>query len=362
MIYDRKQPLNCRLNEYDRKALMKRYVGFMQDLNFGNTRVPVLMSKLAEVDPVLRHAKGHMRARPGNGMLIFCCVVQCSFSMYVCIYIYRYCFCNVTVRLFCAVAVGVYFNVILDSLLTENEDKLVRTATIRVQGAGYKDINGDYTFSKMRYNAGSYVKPGTFNGQPIEYTLYKCSVQNGSFQWFISIAPEGKELGTNNDIDFYYAQCRVDVVDMLTQALPPNVWALAQNKIDTVPLPPPRVTWLRVGEDGGHLPAPPTTDPPSLRQQRPTNVGSESGRVSQLPLEDINSPQNIIADGFSDSDLDMNAPEEDDDDDDDDDDDVNEIDFDRLNDSTFSNNSNSNSNLNDSTGNSYYGNNYHESV
>ena len=35
--------------------------------------------------------------------------------------------------------------------------------------------------------------------------LYKCGIQSGGNQWFVSIVEEGSEPGTSNDIDFYYA-------------------------------------------------------------------------------------------------------------------------------------------------------------
>ncbi len=105
-----------------------------------------------------------------------------------------------------------------------------------VEGAGSQEVNGEYKFVDIKSNAGSFRRDGIFQGQPVKFTLYKCSVQNSGFQWFISITPEGHEPGTRHDIDFYYALCKHGH-DAL---LPPTAWGQLNNA-STSRLPVPTV-------------------------------------------------------------------------------------------------------------------------
>lgn len=95
---------------------------------------------------------------------------------------------------------------------------LVSSTIVRVEHGGVHEVNGDYLFNEVRYNAGSYARRGTYRGNEVIYTLYKCSLKNGGYQWFLSITPEGMEPGTTNDIDFYYASAKN------SDKLPPSFW------------------------------------------------------------------------------------------------------------------------------------------
>jgi hypothetical protein len=81
----------------------------------------------------------------------------------------------------------------------------VNLTMVMVEGAGKNEVDGEYTFVALKNNAGSFERHGVYNGQAARFTLYKCSLKNGGFQWFISLTPEGLEPGTTQDTDFYYA-------------------------------------------------------------------------------------------------------------------------------------------------------------
>ena len=89
-----------------------------------------------------------------------------------------------------------------------NEEQVVSNVIVRLQHAGVPEVNGDYLFQSIRHDAGFYARKGTFRGQEATYTLYKCSLKNGGYQWFISITPQGSEPGTADDIDFYYGHAK----------------------------------------------------------------------------------------------------------------------------------------------------------
>lgn len=94
----------------------------------------------------------------------------------------------------------------------------MRNSVVVVEHAGVVEVNGEYHFRDVRHNAGCYVRKGIYAGKEVMFTLYKCSLKNGGYQWFLSITPEGFEPGTTNDIDFYYALARPQ------DKLPPSVW------------------------------------------------------------------------------------------------------------------------------------------
>jgi hypothetical protein len=102
--------------------------------------------------------------------------------------------------------------------LTVHEVELVTLAVVRVEHAGVPEVNGDYVFRDIRFDAGYYARQGVHLGREVTFTLYKCSLKNGGYQWFLSITPPGKEPGTTDDIDFYYATAKAQ------DKLPPNYW------------------------------------------------------------------------------------------------------------------------------------------
>jgi hypothetical protein len=107
-----------------------------------------------------------------------------------------------------------------------------------VEGAGKGEVDGEYTFMTLKNNAGSFERRGMHNGLLSRFTLYKCSLKNGGFQWFISLTPDGQEPGTTQDIDFYYA------IAKNTDKLPGGHWSCLSS---TLPLEPaPRVECIRL--------------------------------------------------------------------------------------------------------------------
>lgn len=100
-----------------------------------------------------------------------------------------------------------------------------------LEQAGNPEINGEYHFVNVKCNAGFYVKKGQYQGQDVRFTLYKCSLRNGGFQWFISITPEGMEPGTSSDLDFYYAIAKPQEI------LPVSPWATINGHHVRAPAP-----------------------------------------------------------------------------------------------------------------------------
>lgn len=121
--------------------------------------------------------------------------------------------------------------------LTENELERISNTVVRIERAGVPEVNGDYLFREIRFNAGFFARRGVYRGAEVTFTLYKCSLKNGGYQWFLSITPDGKEPGTVEDIDFYYALAK------------------ATDKL-------PNVQWIRMNPDPHHYsrdPAPTVT-------------------------------------------------------------------------------------------------------
>lgn len=118
------------------------------------------------------------------------------------------------------------------SLLTYDEEHRLRMSKVVVSNAGTREVNGEYTFAKIRANAGSYERIGTFQGNPARFALYKCSLRSGGYQWFISITPPDQEPGTSQDIDFYFSHARHN------EMIPPAQWfRLSQSAHGIDPIP-----------------------------------------------------------------------------------------------------------------------------
>ena len=178
-IYDsfiyvcRQSPSACRANEYERKALLRRYIAAVQELcSFGPLRE--CLDSLAEQSDAIHYVRGLLRCRP-------------------------------------------------DSQLTFNEDYIVRNTRVIVEGAGAEEVNGEYTYKGIKFYSGLFTRAGVYEDKPVTFTLYKCNVHSNGYQWFISITPEGQQPGTNHDTDFYYALCKASM-----ELLPPVTWGTLQ--------------------------------------------------------------------------------------------------------------------------------------
>lgn len=92
--------------------------------------------------------------------------------------------------------------------LTENEYREVKHTILIVENAGNHELNGEYIYTNIKQNAGYYSRIGKYNNAIVRFTLYKCTLRNGGFQWFLSITPDGLEPGTSSDTDFYFAPAK----------------------------------------------------------------------------------------------------------------------------------------------------------
>jgi hypothetical protein len=115
---------------------------------------------------------------------------------------------------------------------------------IVVENAGIPEVNGEFSFVGIKNNAGSYARSGIYHNKEVKFTLYKCSLRNGGYQWFISITPEGMEPGTTNDIDFYY--CPAKIQDF---AAPTHGWNKLNSNHTRDPAPKVRYVRINITED-----------------------------------------------------------------------------------------------------------------
>jgi hypothetical protein len=129
------------------------------------------------------------------------------------------------------------------SSLTDSEDTLVRNTVVVVETAGVPEVNGEYFFVDIKNNAGFYARTAVYREKEVRFTLYKCSLRNGGFQWFISITPDNNEPGTTNDIDFYYAIAKTH------DYLPPSQWSKLTVAHTRDPCPKLRLVRKPVAED-----------------------------------------------------------------------------------------------------------------
>lgn len=136
--------------------------------------------------------------------------------------------------------------------LTYDEEMRVCNSTVVLSNAGTAEVNGEYKFVGFKANAGSYERYTTYNGKESRFVLYKCSLRNGGYQWFLSITPPDQEPGTNQDIDFYFTHSKHG------DYLPPLTWYCLQNASYGVD-PAPKIDIVLAGGDScgigdDHLP------------------------------------------------------------------------------------------------------------
>jgi hypothetical protein len=103
--------------------------------------------------------------------------------------------------------------------LTRNELIMIESSMLVVDGAGTSEVDGEYLFVSLKNHAGFFERHGEYGGHTARFTIYKCSLKNGGFQWFLSITPDNVEPGTSQDIDFYYAPAKHP------DKLPPLNWS-----------------------------------------------------------------------------------------------------------------------------------------
>jgi hypothetical protein len=99
-----------------------------------------------------------------------------------------------------------------------DRDGVMRGTTVVLEGAGVPEVDGEYAFVSIKHGGGYYGREGTYQGQPARFTLYKCNLKNGDYQWFLCITPGNEDPGSFGDVDFYYEPAK------LADKLPPLMW------------------------------------------------------------------------------------------------------------------------------------------
>jgi hypothetical protein len=107
-----------------------------------------------------------------------------------------------------------------------------------VEGAGLLEINGHYMKARDKWDdAPKYIKHAQYNGEDVQFTLFRCQLTDSSRRWYLSIVPASAlHPGTNRDIDFY---CTLPSFDIHERTPPRDDWMLVPNSRAT--MPPPEV-------------------------------------------------------------------------------------------------------------------------
>lgn len=123
------------------------------------------------------------------------------------------------------------------ALFTENDEKAMKSTVIRVEGAGQSEVNGDYQYCDIFDGVGYFSREVVdIYGRKSKYTIYRCKMQNGFKQWFIS---RGPVPGATTEQDFY--TCPMTAMDCKKIFIPPTgKWSSIQPMFS----PPPRLFQL----------------------------------------------------------------------------------------------------------------------
>jgi hypothetical protein len=126
-----------------------------------------------------------------------------------------------------------------------------------VSGAGIPQINGQYHFSRIHRDSAIFIKPPTmFKNERANFNLYRCKMSTENYCWFISHVHEGKDPGTQSDIDYYsapspYNERYKDTNDVLP---PVTGWMVVGNHPSNQYNSPPTVRIVdRMAVDGAMM-------------------------------------------------------------------------------------------------------------
>jgi hypothetical protein len=198
---ERVRPSICRSNDYDPRTLYNRYVDLIQSF----CKIIVIaknIRRVVEEEALAQDIRGSLRLRAGK--------LTSLLSSDIVFFITAPC-------------IGI------ESVLTEDEEISIRRLSIDVRDAGIAEANGLYKFVDIMHDAGYFAREGVYQGKAVRFTLYKCNVNTGQYQWFISITPENQSPGTANDIDFYIASGHRGASDRY----PPKLWsAVSSNRVN----------------------------------------------------------------------------------------------------------------------------------
>ena len=68
-----------------------------------------------------------------------------------------------------------------------------------VRDAGVAAVNGTYHRGGCNNGAFKYIKDGRMQ----RFSIFKCTVRDGTMRWYIAIVADEQNPGTTDDIDFY---------------------------------------------------------------------------------------------------------------------------------------------------------------
>jgi hypothetical protein len=126
------------------------------------------------------------------------------------------------------------------SLHEEGGKRLV----ILVAGAGVPEVNGIYHYHSIFQSACMFKNKCKYqNKVNTEFSMYRCKMDDGSSRWFISIVPENREPGSDDDVDFYTASPYHYKIGQDDDFMPPqSKWIPVRSEETIFHYPSPTVT------------------------------------------------------------------------------------------------------------------------
>jgi len=185
------------------------------------------------------------------------------------------------------------------SLMMDSEDESDYSVheAVKVHSAGCHAVNGVYKRFRDIDGTPAYCCETQIGNETQVMTLYRCKMNNGAHQWYISIVPPDRNPGTNYDIDFYSAPSRGHGLES-----PPRYgWQVAGNNPDAV-APAPSIVllpqnWENESEDDLNINV---GSPMNNDSTAALNSGSDSDHTSQNSSPNICGPHDNSMDSAAD--------------------------------------------------------------
>jgi len=115
------------------------------------------------------------------------------------------------------------------SLTSNNE--LQSRGKIIVFGAGLKTVNGIYNYNGVFDTVAMYSKIGMWEKRKVTFSLFRCSMNDNTKSWYISIVPKNMQPGTYRVTDFYVATATGDESELPDSVL----WMTANEGAEPAP-------------------------------------------------------------------------------------------------------------------------------
>ncbi|CAM9145531.1 unnamed protein product [Chrysoparadoxa australica] len=126
----------------------------------------------------------------------------------------------------------------------DSEDEAATPQLISVLNAGCDAVNGTYTRCDKSDGVPMYKKTAYIRGRQVDFSLYRCPMQDSTKRWYISIVPGENRPGTKHDIDYYSVTSKMTATNgsFTDERIPPlSGWTscvamLDGEKLDPAPI------------------------------------------------------------------------------------------------------------------------------